>query len=650
MRRLFAPLLLSALALTAQGPVIDLSQTAVRPGPASVDATAASPASGDGHAEWLRARVEEVRSARAAGNEPRAAALVGEIESYLRQHNIGSADGLAYALVRESAKGGASAEWALTVAERISPRLPAIEMQRAEQAAARGYPALPVVFSHLSTAESKYFLHPTLAPARRADWLRPLSDLLLAIGLLYALVMFWRYNALWRHDIADLIAERLDWTDEAARFAAWAVVLAPLFLFISLPWLALFWISGLVVYFNWPERMAGLILLAATALWVPVQNFLFTRLAALQDPVHETAVLLGAGALDLPRVPALAQRAAAEPDNATVQSVNAGVLLRRGRYDDAIEAYNALIARRSDKAEWYNNRGVAYFYRFIDSGEASVADRDFARQNWETGLKYNYEARTVAALEYNLHLYYRAVNSTSEAQAHQDAALKGGNLSAHLRLQVALGKPIPVELYPESSETLKPALQAVRMPDGRPPSNPLNLKAQLANPLSIASILTLLFALYSGAARRKGAFGARAGFCRKCGDTFSGRNKDKSDYEAFCPACVAIYIKQEGVAPNVRLEKNFEVESHQRRRRIIKSVLAVLFPGFGHLYLGQALTALGLLLLGGALLVVGLGLRPGLSEFYAGFDLAPRLVKTGLLAVYGLFYLVSTGLKLARKD
>ncbi len=628
--------------------VIDLTHRAAPA--ASAAASGGGPAAARTHEEFLQQRVTEIRAAWKSGNAARALALKGEIDAWMAQHNLESHNALALALVREAAKDPAQSASLLELAEKLSPHLPATNLQRAEDAARKGYGALPVVLGRLYAAEADYFLSPSLDATRRADWLRPLSDLLLAAGLLFTVFMFWRYNALWRHDLADRLADHFSWTEDGARFAAWAVVLAPLFLFVSLPWLAFFWIGGVFVYCNWQEKIATLILLGAAALWVPVQNTLYTRLSALQDPVHETALLLNAGALDLPRA---GEVMALDPERFTdpaLLEVQAGIPLRRGEYDDAIERYTRLLQKYPDRAADYNNLGAAYFYRYFDGGEASVADRDFARQNWETGLRYNFDPRTVAALHYNLQLYHRAVLSNASAQEHQAAALKDGTLAAHLKRQVDLGKAIPVEVFPAPASTLPRALGRVRMPDGRPPFSPLDFKAQFANPLSVAAFLTALFALFSWGMRRRGAFGARAAFCRKCGTTFSGRDKDKTEYESFCPACVAIYIKQEGVAPAARLEKNYEVDAFQRNRRIVKSVLAVLFPGFGHLYLGQALTALGLLALGGCLLIVGLGLRPGLSEIYAGFDLAPKMVKTFFLGVYGFFYLVSTAGKLIRKD
>ena len=98
------------------------------------------------------------------------------------------------------------------------------------------------------------------------------------------------------------------------------------------------------------------------------------------------------------------------------------------------------------------------------------------------------------------------------------------------------------------------------------------------------------------------------------------------------------------------MEKNYEVEKHQKNRRIVKSVLAVLFPGFGHLYLGQALMALLMLALGGSLLIVGLALRPGLSDIYLNYPLAPKLIGHLFLAVYLIFYFASTAAKLIKRD
>ena len=638
-----------ALHAAPDGPVIDLSHNAL-PVPTAADLAAAG--GGAGHSDYLNSQVEAIRAAITSSDNSRYSALLAETDTYLRQHNLVSDEALALALVHQSQSqtNDAAAENYLNAADHFGPALPAIPLQRAERAAHDGYRALPAIFTQLSEAESRYFLNPAVRPARMADWLRPLSDLLLAIGLLFALFVFWRYNALWRHDLAEKFVDRRDWPRAAAEFAAWAVVLAPLFFLLTVPWLALFWLAGLFVYLNWQEKIATLILLAAALLWVPVQGFLYTRLAASQDPLHETNLLLHAGALNLPRaaqIEALAQLPAPEP---TAEGLAAGLLLRRGQYNDAIVRYGRLTAAHPDAAPYFNNLGVAYYYRYLGSGAKTSTDLDQARISWLSGIKVSSRGETSAALNYNLFLHAGSVLNKTDSETYRTAALQDGSLENHIREQSVLGKPIPVETFPPLNNTYADALRHTVMPDGKPPKSPLDFKAKLNNPFSLAVIFTALAALIGAVLRRKGPFGPRASFCKKCGDPFCGRCKDKPEYESFCAACIAIFIKQEGVAPQVRMEKNYEVEKHQKNRRIVKSVLAVLFPGFGHLYLGQALMALLLLALGGSLLIVGLALRPGLSDIYLNFPLAPKMIGHLFLAAYAIFYFASTAAKLIKKD
>ena len=639
-----------SLRAAPDGPVIDLSRNALPP-PTAADLAAAG--GGAGHADYVNSQIEAIRAAITSGDASRYSALLAETDTYLRQHNLVSDEALALVLVHQSQtqSNDTAAENYLNAADHFGPSLPAIPLQRAERAAHRGgYRALPAIFTQLSEAESRYFRNPSVRPARLADWLRPLSDLLLAIGLLFSLFVFWRYNALWRHDLAEKFADRRDWPRAAAEFAAWAVVLAPLFLLLTVPWLALFWLAGLFVYLNWQEKVATLILLAAALLWVPVQGFLYTRLAASLDPLHETNLQLHAGALNLPRATRIEALAAGPDADPMAEALAAALVLRRGQYSEAISRYTRLTAAHPDAAAYYNNLGVAYYYRYLSSGAKTNTDLDQARIFWLGGIKVSSRGETSAALNYNLFLHAGSVLNKTDSETYRTAALQDGSLANHIREQSVLGKPIPVETFPSLDNTYASALRRTVMPDGSRPNSPLDFKANLNNPFSLAVIVTALAALIGAVLRRKGPFGPRASFCKKCGDPFCGRCKDKPEYESFCSACVAIFIKQEGVSPQVRMEKNYEVEKHQKNRRIVKSVLAVLFPGFGHLYLGQALMALLMLALGGSLLIVGLALRPGLSDIYLDFPLAPKLIGHLFLAGYLIFYFASTTAKLIKRD
>ncbi len=658
-RMLAVALAAAGLYAYAQGRVIDLSNLKVNGG-TTASAPLSATASASGHADYLGRQVEALQAAYAAGDTDKADTLLRETGGYLTQHNIVSHAGLGFALAKQAEAaarkpGPAATDNALALlkaAERFAPDLPTVELLRAELAARKGYGGMASVLTHLYAAETRYFRNPLSQSARLADWLRPLSDLLLIIGGIFTAFMFWRYNAVWRHDLAERLADRRDWPMAGAQFAAWAIVLAPLFLLLSVPWLAFYWLLGLFIYFNWHERIATLVLLVAAAAWIPVQGYLYTRLSALEDPVHEVNLTLHAGSLDLERAAQIeSQLRTADPGSAgpLLRAMRAGVLLRRGQYPAAITAYQELNAQNKDDASTWNNLGVAHFYKYLDDN-ADKSALDSAYSAWKQGMELRSPTAGVNAIQFNLFLYHDEINSKTKALQFRDAALKDQSLQPHFNRYSDLGRAIPVEVFPSLQLSRERALKQVVLPNGKPPANPLDLGANLANPLSIAALLTALAALISWPLRRKGPFGPRAAFCKKCGDPFCGRCKSQTEYESFCAACVAIFIKQEGVSPNVRMEKNYLVEQAQKFRRITKSVLTLLFPGLGHIYLGQALIGLALLTLGCSLLILGLGLRPGLSEAYPVYPLAPQLVRHFFLALYAIFYIATSAHKLLKRE
>ena len=113
--------------------------------------------------------------------------------------------------------------------------------------------------------------------------------------------------------------------------------------------------------------------------------------------------------------------------------------------------------------------------------------------------------------------------------------------------------------------------------------------------------------------------------CFKCGRPFCQRCKTSLEFESFCSQCVHLFIKQDGVSPEARIKKNYEVEQYNRVQRIERAVLSLVAPGAGHLFEGRPFSAFFLLFLWCGCLS---GLALGLYALPFSF---PPLVGTGAL-------------------
>jgi tetratricopeptide (TPR) repeat protein len=109
-------------------------------------------------------------------------------------------------------------------------------------------------------------------------------------------------------------------------------------------------------------------------------------------------------------------------------------------------------------------------------------------------------------------------------------------------------------------------------------------------PVAAAGILLAFWGM-----ARWGARLAQARACQQCGKVFCPRCQATMPAGPLCASCAAVVHLREGIGASLKIQRRWEVEQFQERRRRTVSILA-LFPGAGHLYLGRTLGGLLLLL------------------------------------------------------
>jgi len=181
--------------------------------------------------------------------------------------------------------------------------------------------------------------------------------------------------------------------------------------------------------------------------------------------------------------------------------------------------------------------------------------------------------------------------------------------------------------------------------------HPAGLAAAVA---LLACLAALVWARLEPAARR----------CIRCGRPFCHLCKSGRDGHEYCSQCYHLYVLGDGLAPETKHRKLYDVERHEWRVRAARRLASALLPGSAQLLRGRAVTGLVLLLawvaavaafepavLGPFEHVSGLDLRLGL----AGPGTVPALYRVNALTVLGgaaalAVWLAANGLPRRRRE
>ncbi len=512
--------------------------------------------------------------------------IVSEITDYCLEHGLRPSPDVAetfLALALEAKSRGDLAEYRRLgrFAASFHPDHPAVHLALADGARAQeGFFSMDFLFESLFAAASA-FRNPETRPvalANLAVWLRITALLLLSVMVL---VQVFQYQALLRHDVKEWLGGGDSRWLEAAGLVA---LFLPSLLLLSGYWWIVYWAALFLFYGKWSERVATLLAVAAVvasgAFAVQTRQSLYLE----QAPPHLSNVRCHANRVETGMDGYLGEHIGPmDPERGTYGYLLACRYMLHGSYDKAENLFRSLLTDSPSDAGIYNNLGCLYFYqnRFQEAiqqfSKAVEARPDFAPAFLNRAMAKN------KVFDF----------SGSEEDQAQARRLDPSIFRVHGLHQNEEWTPVPAWLPPRTTLNLAVAksLSAGSPPGGRPGRLlPLLLGPAFSLWLLVLPPLSLLFVL-----SRKKDFFARA--CFKCGQPFCNRCKTSLEFESFCSQCVHLYIKQDGVSPEARMKKNYEVESHQRLRRTVRVILALAAPGTSHLLDGRPFSALFLLAL-----------------------------------------------------
>jgi tetratricopeptide (TPR) repeat protein len=418
----------------------------------------------------------------------------------------------------------------------------------------------------------------------------------------------------------------------AAPLLAGAILLAPVFLTVPLPWLLAFWAAVLFAYARGPERA---VLAATLAVWLlagPFGRALAWHAGTAADPVARALLASASGSGDLRHERVLRQVASERPDDPLYLFLLASAYRLSGRLDAAMSLYRQVL--EIDPA---NARAL------INLGNLHALRQEFA-QAQSLYQKAALADPANALSHYNSHLaHLEAFNLEAADEALKRAQQVDDGLVARIMARSGEGlmKRAPQDsLYPAGA-IWKRALR-VRL------DRSLGAEAarSLMNSTTLAAGVGLLAAfLLPGLAMAPRSGGAR--ICVRCGRPFCRRCQVITRFPESCSQCVHLFVLKDGLAPAVRDRKKDEVVRHGRRQSVLIRAASLLLPGSGHVLADRPI--LGTFLLGAwAACGVGLLLEPYLSA--PPEDLRVSATSGGFTFLLGLAILTWLAANLSRQE
>lgn len=410
--------------------------------------------------------------------------------------------------------------------------------------------------------------------ANLSIWFRTFAYLFL---LLIALILFVRYNALVRHDIE----EKLNINDEKLKKSLSVLILfLPSIILLSGYWFIVYWACLFLIYANWKERTITIFALLSFLISGYLSIYSQQELFLSMYPPHFSNVRCYSNRISVgPDSILTSHLDPSDPLSDTYAFVLANRYLLHRSYLKAEKLYHQLLQRKPSDPYIMNNLGCLYYYQNRIS--EAIAE-------WSKAIEINPKL-AVAYLNRSL-----GKNKQFDFEGAKEDQEKARNIDPILYQKFMEMQPdelIPFPFYPSLDTTKTIAIEQFKRFNkslfGPLKPSHSNLALFLRADFAIGTTLMFIVSLYILLTKKRNLF-ARA--CYKCGRPFCNLCKTSLEFESFCGQCVHLFIKQDGVSPQARIQKNYEVEQFNKKGKIIRAIFSLLVPGGGHLWEGHYAT------------------------------------------------------------
>ncbi|MCX7830821.1 MAG: tetratricopeptide repeat protein, partial [Acidobacteria bacterium] len=280
-----------------------------------------------------------------------------------------------------------------------------------------------------------------------------------------------------------------------------------------------------------------------------------------------------------------------DPLSDTYSFVLANRYLLHRSYIQAEKLYSELLSRKPDDPYIMNNLGCLYYY------QQRIAE---AIVEWSKAI----DVKPNLAVAYlNRSLGKNKQFDFEGAKEDQDKCRSLDPVLYQRFTETQMDEVMPTPYYPSLESTKIMAVEQFKHFNKslQGPLKPTQSRIALVYrpAFSLGTIILFGIALFVLITKKREKF-ARA--CYKCGRAYCSHCKTSLEFESFCGQCVHLYIKQDGVSPQDRMQKNYEVEVFNKKGKIIRAILALLSPGAGHIWEGHIYSGFVILLLWNAFL------------------------------------------------
>jgi len=461
-------------------------------------------------------------------------------------------------------------EWAAKAADQLDPHSPAVAFSKADREAdAKQYArALPATLTGYGRVFSNY----RSRLLSRSDTLIVLLATLALTAVIFAIALFVRYGRSMAHDFREILSSRF--RGGAVTVLAFALLLAPIFLWFGPIWLVFYWF---VIFFGYATRVerAVILLFGVLLAGAPILLDLASHwIAGVDSPVVLAAIASEEQAYYPGALHRMQELVNVAPENAILQLLLGNLELQEGNVARASAAY-----RRS--LELHESAGA-----HVNLGNLHFIENDFSAALTEYEKAEGLDPRLAIAF-YNHSIASGELYKFEEQAAQLDQArridrsyiekLSSSNATG---LKIAVYRPPIADAWDVSAGLARTGV-ARSLFGNYSWFDPL-LSAR--NPVTIAALLTLIFAPLVFLRRRKTGF---AGSCIKCGRTFCHRCKSARESTTYCTQCIHIYLKRDGVSLDTKRSKLEEVHDHQSGILTRNKFFATFFPGSAQLLEGR---------------------------------------------------------------
>ena len=443
---------------------------------------------------------------------------------------------------------------------------------------------------------------------------------------LFSLFMVFRYQVALRHDVEEWLirADRESW----AKSGGWAVLLLPFVLWIGAGWVAIYWLAAVFRYMRRGERALAAVLLIVTALAVPVYRFSIGLYGLAADPTIRTTLAAANGGYDPDRIVKLRELVDAHPDDPMYRFLLAG-LYKNGRYfEEAFQEYKRVLDAAPSTYQARINLGNIYFV-LGQYGEAI--------SNYRKAL----DIRPNSVLAF-YDMYLAQSDSFKLKEAAESLAFARNLDSPQVNTWITSGSregggPKVVDAVIDFDSIWRATVEGRNLRewlDAEPERG--HWTSTLTGLANTTSLLALTGLVSCGVVLL--AFRGRipAQRCTRCGEPFCAYCKSGRDSHEYCSQCVHLFVLGDGLAPETKSMKLYQVERHESKLRRGRRIAAVVLPGASQLLSGRAWLGCGLLMLWLLAWIAGFpeGVAPLERALGIGVHLA-GLRPAGLPDVYG---------------